>query len=254
VRQSQHRARRCLDFLRQQVRAGDRWLEIGSGDGAVLAMLLALGAEATGLEPDLVAARRVERTLRTTVIPAAVEDARLEPGRFDGAVLVHVLEHVFDPVAVLAKVRYCLRPGGTVLVETPNVLRPKVGPRRVFSFAHNYHFSPRTMTLALCRAGFAVTALRVFNHDSFQVLAASLPAGSSRPLPAAEPWQDVVRAIRAHRVRYLTTMQFLWRKLPGLRERLLYGTYHDLAGSELARWLSICSPPEARWESNLKAA
>lgn len=245
-RQLRHRARRCMELLRPHLKPGDRVLEIGSGDGAVLAELKALGMRATGLEPDQAAALRVERSLQTTVIPGSIEDTDLDGSRFDAAVLVHVLEHLYDPVEVLVKLRRCLKPRGLLFVEAPNVLRPKVGPRRVFSFAHNYHFSPRTMALALSEAGFGVTALRIFSHDSFQVVAHALPAGAKAARLCGDSWRQVAAAIRAHRVRYLATLQFLWRKVPGLREKLLYGGYRDLSGIELARWLNAVSDGQDR--------
>lgn len=237
-RQLRHRARRCMQLLGPHLTPGDRVLEIGSGDGAVLAELQSHGMRTTGLEPDQAAALRVERKLQTTVIPAAIEDADLDGLRFDAAVMVHVLEHLFDPVEILAKLRRCLKPRGLLFIEAPNILRPKVGPRRVFSFAHNYHFSPRTMSLALFEAGFGVTALRIFNHDSFQVVAHALPGGVKQARPAGDSWRGVAAAVQAHRVRYVASLQFLWRKVPGLRERMLYGGYRDLSGLELTRWLS----------------
>ncbi|MBX9860705.1 MAG: class I SAM-dependent methyltransferase [Sphingomonas sp.] len=40
--------------------------------------------------------------------------------RFDVILLLNLIEHVDDPVAVLAKVRGLLKPGGCVIVKTPN--------------------------------------------------------------------------------------------------------------------------------------
>ncbi len=50
---------------------------------------------------------------------------RFEPavlGKFDCIVCSHVLEHLMQPVQVLARLRACLRPQGTLLVALPNVL------------------------------------------------------------------------------------------------------------------------------------
>jgi cyclopropane fatty-acyl-phospholipid synthase-like methyltransferase len=43
-------------------------------------------------------------------------------GRFDCIVCSHVLEHLHDPKFVLARLRGCLNPGGSVVVALPNVL------------------------------------------------------------------------------------------------------------------------------------
>jgi 2-polyprenyl-3-methyl-5-hydroxy-6-metoxy-1,4-benzoquinol methylase len=63
------------------------------------------------------------------------EDANFKGQTFDVVVLIHIIEHFFEPAAVLHKTRQLLRPGGLVFLETPNILRPKVVPGRVFSFA-----------------------------------------------------------------------------------------------------------------------
>ena len=48
---------------------------------------------------------------------------RLDPGRaFDCAILLETIEHVEDPVATLTRIRQCLRPGGTLVISTPNAL------------------------------------------------------------------------------------------------------------------------------------
>ena len=48
-----------------------------------------------------------------------------EPGKlgeFDCIVCAHVLEHLLNPDQVLARLRACLRPGGSLIVALPNVL------------------------------------------------------------------------------------------------------------------------------------
>ena len=43
-------------------------------------------------------------------------------GRFDCIVCSHVLEHLHDPRVVLARLRGCLHPDGSIVVALPNVL------------------------------------------------------------------------------------------------------------------------------------
>src|SRR5262249_60276142 len=44
--------------------------------------------------------------------------------RFDLVFMSHVIEHVLDPVATVAKIRSLLKPGGVLYLETPNVGAP----------------------------------------------------------------------------------------------------------------------------------
>jgi 2-polyprenyl-3-methyl-5-hydroxy-6-metoxy-1,4-benzoquinol methylase len=239
---SRARAERCRDLLTAALRPGDRVLEVGSGDGAILSLLKDLGTRPTGLDPDAEAAAFASRKLRVDVLAGEFETADFSGRRFDAVVMIHLIEHLYEPVEALVRARRLLRPGGTLFLETPNILRPKVGPRRVFSYAHNYHFSPRTMARALHQAGFTTLTVRIFNRDSFQVVArATPPAGSP---PGTEPWQQVARTIALHPWKYAATLQFLWRKLPGIRDWMIYGRRQELAGESLTAWLrEYRSPP-----------
>jgi SAM-dependent methyltransferase len=87
---------------------------------------------------------------------AGIADAAVEPGSVDAVTLWHVLEHVDDPAAALARVTSWLRPGGVVLVGVPNVasLQARLAGGRWFHFdapRHRTHFTPRGLD-ALLRA------------------------------------------------------------------------------------------------------
>lgn len=237
------RAERCMDFLRRYIRSGDDVLEVGSGDGTLLRLLRDHGARPIGSDLDPEGARFVERNLGIPVLVAPFEQADFGERRFDAIVSAHVIEHVFDPVAVMARARALLKPNGLAFLETPNILRPKVGPRRLFSLPHNYYFSPRTLALVLAKAGFAPIAVREFNRDSFQIVARALSdeqIAANNPLDklSGDTWQEVDARIRAHRRRYLASLQFLWRKMPGVKNALLYHIHRDLTDKPLEDWLS----------------
>jgi len=233
---AQRRLQRCIDLITPHVRAGAEVLEIGSGDGAMLRFLKDIGARPTGIDIDAASAASMREAIGVPILAGAFEDIEFHGKKFDAVVLVHLIEHFFEPVAMLRRIRDLLKPGGWVFVETPNIMRPKVGPRRVFSLAHNYHFSPRTLALAFHKAGFACTALREFRRDSIQIVAHAA-ADAALPLPMVEPWQEVIAAIKRYQRRYLTTGQFIWRKLPWFKERLMYQPRRMLSGMQLRDWL-----------------
>jgi SAM-dependent methyltransferase len=52
---------------------------------------------------------------------ATVETADLRPDFYDLIVLQQVIEHVHEPRAVVARLRDALRPGGRLVLETPNL-------------------------------------------------------------------------------------------------------------------------------------
>ena len=56
---------------------------------------------------------------RVDVVTGTFEDAQLDR-RYDNVFLVHTLEHLDDPIAVLARIRQWLSPSGRLFVAVPN--------------------------------------------------------------------------------------------------------------------------------------
>ncbi|OYY91931.1 MAG: hypothetical protein B7Y45_00055 [Sphingomonas sp. 28-66-16] len=85
--------------------------------------------------------------------------------RFDVILLLNLIEHVDDPVAVLAKVRGLLKPGGAVLVKTPNHDSLDARLFRHHSWGglhaprHWVIFTPESFRRAAAKAGLAVDRL-----------------------------------------------------------------------------------------------
>ena len=94
-------------------------LDVGSGDGSFLQMMRDLGFAVQGVEPDPAAAA-VAKAHGLPVIESSIEQASLPDDTFDVIVMSHVIEHVADPVAAFVAARRGLRPGGRLLVFTPN--------------------------------------------------------------------------------------------------------------------------------------
>jgi SAM-dependent methyltransferase len=110
-----HHAALCQRLLP----AGGALLEVGSAGGDLLDLLRRRGvADVQGVEisPDgCEIARR--RGLRVFCGTLEEFDTRQ---RFDLIFMSHVIEHVIDPVATVARLAELLRPGGALYVETPN--------------------------------------------------------------------------------------------------------------------------------------
>jgi len=249
-------ARRFLGFVRPHLKPGDRVLDIGCGDGALVRTLQEFGAVPMGIDLDPEGAQFVEQTYGIPVVVAPFETGDLAEAQFDAIVATHVIEHVFEPVEAMQKIRRLLKPEGLVVLETPNILRPKVGFRRMFSVPHNYYFSPRTLCLAMRRAGFAAFALWEFYRDSFVVAARvircqdapSMPQGDFQTSEVSgtsevrrwrgDAWEQVAQRILSHDFRYKASLQFLWRKIPGLKTAIMYRVHREIKGEELSRWLA----------------
>jgi 2-polyprenyl-3-methyl-5-hydroxy-6-metoxy-1,4-benzoquinol methylase len=233
-RHSGPRVDRCLAGLTPHLHSGNRVLEVGFGDGLLLSNLCERGMQAAGIEMDGESAQRVGRELGIPVHIGTFEDIQLnDVPRFDAVIMAHLIEHFYDPVAALRKVHSLLAPGGVVFLETPNILRPKVSPRRLYSFAHNFHFSPRTLACALHRAGFDCEMVREFRIDSFQIVARARKSGEVGVAPRGDDPIAIRSHLRRYEWSYTTSLQFLWRKLP-VGRRMQNQVRRQMRGSDLA--------------------
>ncbi len=139
-------------------------LDVGCGDGAYLAVMKRLGWDVRGLEPDPRAVQ-VARERGLDVIEDTIEEAPLSADAFDAITMSHVIEHVSDPVATLVAVRRALRPGGLVVVLTPNVEswgHALFGPAwfHLDPPRHLHLFSSKNLLAVVERAGLAVVRAR----------------------------------------------------------------------------------------------
>jgi len=134
---------------------GKRLLDIGAGTGMLVEQALNLGYQAEGVEPSdwsqSMAARR-----NLTVLKGIFPHPLLR-GPYDVVTLVDVIEHVPNPVELLAAIRDVLAPGGVTLIITPDVksiaARLLGGRWWHYRLAHIGYFSHGTLQLALENAG-----------------------------------------------------------------------------------------------------
>ncbi len=100
-------------------RPGGTLLDVGCGSGEWLASMRRLGWQVDGVDFD----ERAVRQARASGLAIGLGDVEAQAyadGRFDVVTLNHVVEHLPDALATLRECRRVLRPGGTLVVCTPN--------------------------------------------------------------------------------------------------------------------------------------
>jgi 2-polyprenyl-3-methyl-5-hydroxy-6-metoxy-1,4-benzoquinol methylase len=165
--------------LAQPPRADGRALDVGCGEGRTVETMAALGWDAEGVDFDAAAiARAAARGLRVRV--GTVEAQGYPAAHFDAIGVSHVLEHLPDPLATLAECCRLLRPGGQLVVLTPNALC--LGHRRfgrdwrgLEPPRHLQVFTPGALRATAERAG-----LRVLSMTAPTIGAAFMHAESRR--------------------------------------------------------------------------
>ena len=134
-----------------------RLLDVGAASGILLEEALNLGFEAVGVEPSKHLAAQ-GRGAGLEVHEGSLPHAALSGERFDVVTIVDVIEHVDDPLGLLAQCHRHLVRGGLLLVVTPDrrsvaarILGRRWWHRRL---AHVCYFDRTTLTQALTRSGF----------------------------------------------------------------------------------------------------
>lgn len=111
-------ARRAGDFVRDARSV----LDLGCGDGLYLPALAARGANVWGVDRSAVALERASRAHPGAQLRQVGPDERipLDDNAVERVWCCDTLEHVVDTQTVLSEVRRVLRPGGRLLVVTPD--------------------------------------------------------------------------------------------------------------------------------------
>jgi ubiquinone/menaquinone biosynthesis C-methylase UbiE len=154
------------DFLLAGVRPGERVLDVGCGEGAFTAALAVAGARPVGIEVAAEPLRRARRRHPELELVLVGPEIPFSAASFDVAWAGEVLEHVADGPGLLDELRRVLRPGGRLLVTTPDHPRRLVLGLALRRAAFERHFdpradhlrffTPRTLTLLVEDAGFSV--------------------------------------------------------------------------------------------------
>lgn len=122
-----------LRFIARELAGCQRVLEVGTGRGVELGLLLdELGATASYVGLDLAAAPLEDalaklndgQRRRVALSVAAVEALPFREAAFDGVFCIDVLHHAASQTGMLQEIRRILRPGATVICVEPNPLYP----------------------------------------------------------------------------------------------------------------------------------
>ena len=120
------------------------------------------GLEAVGVEPSRWSVQ-VAQQHGLEVVEGVLPHPALEDRLFDAATLIDVIEHVPNPVDLLRHCAERLRPGGGLLVVTPDVrslVARLMGSRWWhYRLAHIGYFDRETLARALAEAGFVLVSI-----------------------------------------------------------------------------------------------
>lgn len=112
-------AKRCRVVTGRRSRPG-RLLDVGCGKGLFLDAMRRRGWEVAGVDFTPAAVSIARERFGLDVFEGTFEQAKYPNASFDVVTLWNVIEHVPDPPATIREIGRVLRPGGLVVMATPN--------------------------------------------------------------------------------------------------------------------------------------
>ncbi len=163
-------------------------LDAGCGEGYGLQMLAAAGATrvvGADLDESVVAhvAARYGADPRIEAVACELMALPLDDGEMDVTVSFQVIEHLHDIPGYLRSLRRVTRPGGVVMIATPNRLTFTPGSDVPVNPFHTREFTAAELTTELEATGLVVTSMLGIHHG---------PALRAIEMLARRPFTDLV--------------------------------------------------------------
>lgn len=167
-----------------------RLLEVGSGSGRFLNRMRKAGWTVEGIDFDPVAAARVKERFGIPVAVGSLPELGYPEGKYDVVAMSQVIEHVPDPVVLLVECRRVLRPGGRLVLSTPNAL--SVAHRRygrnwrgLEPPRHQHIFTPAALERCARSCGFEHLERFTLSAESAGIYRASEQLGARQARPGS---------------------------------------------------------------------
>jgi SAM-dependent methyltransferase len=145
--------------------AGRTVLEAGCGEGYGADLLAQAGATVVGLDYDATTAAYVARRYpRVGMARANLVALPIRTGSVDAVVSLQVIEHLWDQEGFLRECRRVLRPGGELLVATPNRLTFSPGRDTPLNPFHTRELAPTELAGLTTDAGFSEVRVQGLHH------------------------------------------------------------------------------------------
>jgi 2-polyprenyl-3-methyl-5-hydroxy-6-metoxy-1,4-benzoquinol methylase len=189
-------------------RAKGKLLDVGCGDGSFLHRMRQLGWAVAGVDFDDAAIQNAKLNYALELYTGDLSSVELPSNSFDAITLSHVIEHVPDFFGLLGETHRLLKPGGQLVVTTPNgdSMGHKMFGRNWFGLDAPRHlqiFSMNALNVLAARINFVRSKIfsTAANADIFIGASYSIKESADHRT-SAQPAPNVLRTIRAIKAQY----------------------------------------------------
>jgi len=135
--------------------------EVGCASGAMLHQFRKQGWQVRGCDPSPSAVSQAASVFGIDVDLGDEENTLPRQKNLDLILACHVLEHLYDPPAALARFHAALAPHGHLVLEVPCATAPESLPPGWFTFEHLHYYQPAVLERLLRDAGFEPIEARI---------------------------------------------------------------------------------------------
>lgn len=163
-----HLVAKNVELVKKYIGTGSRVLDLGCDIGLTIRWLIEEGYKSEGIEVSKIGFNIAKNKTKVLVHNCQIQDVSFNY-KFDGILVLDVLEHLYDPVNVLNQANRTLKTNGLIFIHVPNhqgisvrfkKLLHKLRLKKSFKHfgfpAHIYNFDKKSLTKILGKAGFEV--------------------------------------------------------------------------------------------------
>jgi len=150
-------------------------LEVGCAEGIFLEAARRKSWKVAGVEISQWASKFAREKLNLQVFTGSLDQTHFSENYFDVIYMNHVIEHLDNPVKVLCTSWRILRPGGVIVINTPNFngfsrLILKEEWRAISPERHLYYFTPGTLSKILVKSGFKIDKIVTHGLEPYPIM------------------------------------------------------------------------------------
>lgn len=191
------RAKQHADELKLFKESG-RLVDVGCSYGIFVKAAQDEGFDASGIEPAKNAAAYAKQKFHVNVFQGTLDEAKVKENTYDIVTLYDVLEHIPNLKPFLKEIRRVLKPGGFLVVQSPNVESYafqilKTNWNWLLVPNHLWHFSKKSLSNVLEENGFTIK--KVITEDAVYDFASNFKSTLHFPIISSGITFKILRKI-----------------------------------------------------------
>jgi len=190
-------------------------LQIGSSDGYTLHGFKTAGVERVlGIEPGVASVEIARNLYGVECVNSSAEEFEVDE-EFELIILTHVLEHLYDPQAVLEKCRSIQgeKNNGYIYIEVPLLAGHDSLPPGFFSFEHINYYTRENLTESICMAGYSPVSFIEHYESNLSPIIGVLATTEKRRHVCVK--RESYEAIKKDVLKYHEDETYYWNKCLG---------------------------------------